>query len=142
MSKKQPEITDFDFKDTLRVDTPENIEKTEGTPSQQFGVIDQPAFSNANKRNLRIALQGNIVFDGNTLDIEHNLGFPPLHLVYVEINGTGFPDGYVQVPYFINDGVNNPRILVNASKEKISLFRTFTSAVVNVQYFIFESSLL
>lgn len=89
--------------------------------------------------NQRDVVRGSVVLPSGTasISIAHNQPGVPYVLSAFTTEQTGFPDGFITIPYFINDGIGNPRILQSVNQSQISYLRIPSSFEIIIYYIIF-----
>jgi len=99
---------------------------------------DSTVFQLSDIRNFKIYRKDKAYMRGSTtlLNIPHNLGSVPAHLIFVK--GSGLPTGNNNVPYFVNDGINNFRVEMAISDKNIEFVRNFTTFDIEISFILYN----
>lgn len=114
------------------------------TNKNTLASYDVKAFDNAVNLSFA-ALEGKpyVMQSGvTTLDIFHNLGYPPAFMASFKSTATGLSNrGWLTIPFYENDGIANPQVLASVDENKISFFRSFSTGTVTIYYYLLQHDL-
>lgn len=115
------------------------VEDTTGVTRDEMVDQDKKTWNISDIRNFRIYTQGsvNMIAGQTTAEVSHDLGYAPTYLAYASPSVFA-TQGYYMIPFFENDGINNPRIAANATATKLQFLRTFGNGTMRIYYYIFR----